>query len=103
MLLNSVKHPPQDDFFHSGIGSDQAFGSAAEQREHFRSDWHRLNVRRRAAGRAALSEEEFERHVQEDAEVCAGAGRLQTSAGLGHGATPADIKSVQNASRPAAF
>jgi hypothetical protein len=37
------------------------FASTAEQRGHFRSDWHRHNARRRAAGRPPLVEDEFER------------------------------------------
>ena len=38
--------------------------SVADQRAHFRSDWHRCNVRRKLHARAALSEAEFERSVQ---------------------------------------
>ncbi|CAI5536364.1 unnamed protein product [Closterium sp. Naga37s-1] len=37
----------------------EAFDAVAEQRAHFKSDWHRLNVKRRASGRAVLSEEAF--------------------------------------------
>lgn len=45
------------------------FASAAEQREHFRTDWHRHNVRRKAAGRPPLAEDEFERLVANDGEL----------------------------------
>lgn len=45
------------------------FASAPEQRAHFRSDWHRHNARRRAAGRPALGEDEFERLVAADGEL----------------------------------
>lgn len=40
-----------------------------DQRSHFQSDWHRLNVRRRLASKPALSEEDFERLVQQQEEV----------------------------------
>ena len=46
-----------------------SFASAPEQRAHFRSDWHRHNARRRAAGRPALGEDDFERLVAADAEL----------------------------------
>lgn len=46
-------------------GGDAGFASVAEQRDHFREDWHRYNVRRRAAGAAPLSRERFERLVQD--------------------------------------
>jgi len=38
----------------------EAFGSQEEQRSHFRSDWHRKNVKRRNGGRVPLTENEFE-------------------------------------------
>ena len=37
-----------------------SFSDVGEQRLHFRSDWHRLNARRRAAGRPAVRLERFE-------------------------------------------
>eukprot|EP00850_Spirogloea_muscicola_P019404 SM000190S04840 [mRNA] locus=s190:27194:33886:+ [translate_table: standard] len=40
-----------------------AFAAAAEQRAHFRTDWHRLNVKRRLAQKRPLSEDEFEELV----------------------------------------
>ena len=46
-----------------------AFESVAEQRAHFRADWHRCNVRRKLHGRAALSEADFERSVQDGGEL----------------------------------
>lgn len=46
-----------------------SFGSVEDQRSHFQSDWHRLNVRRRLASKPALSEEDFERLVQQQEEV----------------------------------
>ena len=48
----------------AGVASG-TFASVAEQRAHFRSDWHRCNVRRRLGGRPALGEAEFERCAQE--------------------------------------
>ncbi|CAK9108130.1 Ankyrin repeat and zinc finger domain-containing protein 1 [Durusdinium trenchii] len=47
-------------------GQERFDGGVAEQRLHFRTDWHRLNVRRRAAGKPALGEAEAEQ-VLEDA------------------------------------
>ena len=52
---------------HAGSTSP-AFKTVAEQRAHFRSDWHRCNVRRKVHARAAMSEAEFERSVQGDAD-----------------------------------
>ncbi len=37
-----------------------------EQRTHFRSDWHRYNVRRKLQGRPVATEEDFERSMQHD-------------------------------------
>lgn len=43
-----------------GIGVTlPAFASVEEQREHFRTDWHRYNVKRRVAGLAPVAEERF--------------------------------------------
>lgn len=36
------------------------FGSVDEQKEHFRSDWHRHNIRRNVSGKPVLLEEEFD-------------------------------------------
>jgi hypothetical protein len=35
------------------------FSEAKDHREHFKSDWHRLNLKRKVAGQTAVSEEEF--------------------------------------------
>ena len=48
----------------AGVQSE-AFQSVAEQRAHFRTDWHRCNVRRRLNGRPALGEAEFERFISQ--------------------------------------
>ena len=45
------------------------FANLGDQRAHFRTDWHRRNVRRRAHGRAALTEAEFEHSLQQDGET----------------------------------
>lgn len=46
-----------------GVGGAAAtrggFSSVEEQRAHFRTDWHRYNVKRRVAGLAPVSEEAF--------------------------------------------
>ena len=51
-----------------GIGSSP-FDSQAMQRSHFKSDWHRFNVKLRSVKRAAVGEAEFERLVGEKDEV----------------------------------
>ncbi|GFH20329.1 ANK_REP_REGION domain-containing protein, partial [Haematococcus lacustris] len=55
-----------------GIGVLSAgFASAAEQRIHFKCDWHRYNVKRRLSKLPAVSEEQFELLIsQQDSEVC---------------------------------
>lgn len=45
------------------------FSSQAEQREHFKSDWHRVNVKRRHGGRPPLSEAQFEQLISHDEDV----------------------------------
>lgn len=45
------------------------FANLGEQRTHFHTDWHRRNVRRRAHGRAALTEAEFEQSLQQGGET----------------------------------
>ena len=48
-----------------GIGvAGPGFASAAEQRAHFKTDWHRYNARRRAARRPPVTEEQFGRAVE---------------------------------------
>lgn len=49
-----------------GIGS-AGFLTPEEQRAHFKTDWHRNNVRRRLDKRPPLSEAEFEKLVEDDA------------------------------------
>eukprot|EP00887_Chlorella_sp_A99_P007140 scaffold2.g7140.t1 len=41
-------------------------GSAEEWRGHFRSDWHRFNLKRRAAGLGPVSDQEFEALVNKE-------------------------------------
>ncbi|GLC32961.1 hypothetical protein PLESTM_000008700 [Pleodorina starrii] len=53
-----------------GIGVGCAgFSSPQEQREHFKTDWHRYNVKRRLAKQPAVSEEQFERVLEQGTEV----------------------------------
>lgn len=53
-----------------GIGiSSQGFASAADQRQHFKTDWHRCNVKRRLAKKLPLSEEDFDRVIEQDEDV----------------------------------
>ena len=52
----------------SGTTSDP-FDSQTEQRLHFKSDWHRFNIKLRSFGRAAVDEAEFEQLVSEKDEV----------------------------------
>ncbi|KAL1915595.1 uncharacterized protein VTP21DRAFT_6719 [Calcarisporiella thermophila] len=48
------------------------FANAEEQRPHFRSDHHRLNVKRRLTGQLPLTEEEFEEVIEELTESLSG-------------------------------
>lgn len=41
-------------------GEEQPFETVQEQREHFKSDWHRFNVRRRLQHKPAVGEDAFE-------------------------------------------
>lgn len=44
-----------------GIGVNSVgFATLEEQREHFKSDWHRCNVKRKVTGQHILSEADFE-------------------------------------------
>lgn len=54
----------------SGVSSP-SFDSQTEQRLHFKSDWHRFNIKLRSVGKAAVDEAEFERLVSEKNEVSA--------------------------------
>jgi hypothetical protein len=49
-----------------GVSGAPGFASAEEQRRHFSSDWHRYNVKRRAAGRERVGEAEFVALLDED-------------------------------------
>lgn len=46
-----------------------AFDGPTEQRLHFKSDWHRFNVKLRSAGKAPVDETEFERLVNDKDEA----------------------------------
>ncbi|WIA39366.1 hypothetical protein OEZ86_005474 [Tetradesmus obliquus] len=53
-----------------GIGiSSQGFSSAAEQRQHFKTDWHRYNLKRRLEKKQPLSEQEFEALIEQGDDV----------------------------------
>lgn len=51
-----------------GIGVEGApgFASAEEQRRHFSLDWHRYNIKRRAAGRERVSKGDFEALLEDE-------------------------------------
>mmetsp|Transcript_6326 Transcript_6326/g.13979 ORF Transcript_6326/g.13979 Transcript_6326/m.13979 type:complete len:643 (+) Transcript_6326:35-1963(+) len=50
-----------------GIGiSLPGFDTAEEQRAHFKTDWHRLNVKRRVHGQPSLAEDKFEEMLDAD-------------------------------------
>lgn len=44
-----------------GLDTTTGFESAADQRAHFKTDFHRVNVKRRLANRGPLSEDDFEK------------------------------------------
>ncbi|GIM00643.1 hypothetical protein Vretimale_5511 [Volvox reticuliferus] len=53
-----------------GIGVNcPGFSSSQEQRDHFKTDWHRYNVKRRLAKQPAVSEEQFDRIIEQGTEV----------------------------------
>ena len=55
---------------HAHAGTSQPlFASHDEQRAHFRSDWHRRNIRRKVHGRIALTEDDFERSLRDDGQA----------------------------------
>lgn len=49
-----------------GVGDAPGFASAEEQRAHFSLDWHRYNVKRRAARQPPVSEESFAALVEDE-------------------------------------
>ncbi|KAG2450545.1 hypothetical protein HYH02_005046 [Chlamydomonas schloesseri] len=51
-----------------GVGCP-GFASPQEQRQHFKTDWHRYNVKRRLAKQPAVSEEQFERVLEQGTEM----------------------------------
>lgn len=59
-----------------GIGiSTPGFSTPAEQRAHFKTDWHRYNVKRKLAKQPPISEEQFEAMIEQEDEVsCMGCG-----------------------------
>ncbi|KXZ56307.1 hypothetical protein GPECTOR_1g270 [Gonium pectorale] len=53
-----------------GIGvNGPGFANAAEQRQHFKTDWHRYNVKRRLAKQPPVSEDAFEKVLEQGTEV----------------------------------
>lgn len=52
-----------------GYGGKAEFDSVAEARSHFKSDWHRHNIRRKLKERPSLKEEDFERIIEQENEV----------------------------------
>ncbi|GIL44599.1 hypothetical protein Vafri_2123 [Volvox africanus] len=53
-----------------GIGVNcPGFSSSQEQRDHFKTDWHRYNVKRRLAKQPAVSEEQFDQIIEQGTEV----------------------------------
>ena len=67
-LCRGMPHTPCRCLLHVGCpshrlacsGHERPFRTLQEQRAHFRSDWHRLNVRRRLQHRPRLDEDAFE-------------------------------------------
>ena len=51
-----------------GIGSDNSTGftSAQEQRAHFKTDWHKYNLKQKLARKLPVDLEEFERLVEKE-------------------------------------
>ena len=53
-----------------GIGvSSSGFETPEDQRIHFKTDWHRLNVRRRVARQDPLTEDQFEQLLEKGSDV----------------------------------
>jgi hypothetical protein len=65
-----------------------AFANLQEQRQHFKTDWHRYNVKRRVERKSAVTEQEFERLLEEEAEVSLWAAMLTHSSGSTVGLQP---------------
>jgi hypothetical protein len=52
------------------VGSSApAFTSIEDQRTHFKSDWHRCNMRRKLLGRPILTEAEFAQALQDTGDL----------------------------------
>eukprot|EP00775_Hariotina_reticulata_P006276 gene6276-6515_t len=68
-----------------GIGiNSQGFNSPAEQRQHFKTDWHRYNLRRRLDKKPALSEADFAKLIQDNEDdVSQGGGSSSSRAKAG--------------------
>lgn len=49
-----------------GTGTTPGFASLAEQRAHFKTDWHRFNIKRALARQSPLSETEFAALLDQD-------------------------------------
>eukprot|EP00976_Prorocentrum_cordatum_P074788 1181648-Prorocentrum_minimum.AAC.2 len=58
-----------DEERHTCNTCEVAFENLREQRAHYKTDWHRLNVKRRSSQRAPLSEAAFENAVEDGDDV----------------------------------
>ena len=47
-----------------------AFASVADQRRHFRSDWHRYNAKLRTAGKSGIPEDQFDGLIDSQSLSC---------------------------------
>jgi hypothetical protein len=57
----------------------EVFTTLHEQRDHFKLDWHRLNIKRSVAGLHPLSEDACERLLADDASSLSGSGAILTA------------------------
>ena len=75
-----------------------AFDSPADQRLHFKSDWHRFNVKLRSVGKATVDEAEFERLVsnKDEASTLHGATmvKLTAEAAYTDASVPIQVSSI---------
>jgi hypothetical protein len=51
----------------AGVRGYAPFSTVGDQREHFRSDWHRYNLKRTLAGQQAVTELQFASLLEQDA------------------------------------